>query len=140
MPGVSRTIEINVPPDALFDIIVDYARYPEFLSDMASVKVVSRDGAVAQVEFDLKLMTRVSYVLKMVEERPNKVTWSLVSSGLMKSSDGGWLLEDLGGRTRATYSVDVAPKGFVPGPIVNALTGRTLPATLEAFKKRAESR
>jgi len=138
MPGVSRTIEIDVPPDRLFDIIVDYPRYPEFLSDMAAVKVVSREGSVAQVEFDLKLMTRVSYVLKMVEERPKTVSWSLVSSGLMKSSDGGWVLEDLGGRTRATYTVDVTPKGFVPGPVVNALTGRTLNATLDSFKKRAE--
>ena len=59
----------------------------------------------------------------------------------MRSNVGGWALRDLGdGRTEATYDVDVVPKGlWVPKSIVNMLTNKSLPSTLEAFKKRAEA-
>lgn len=139
MPGASQTIEIDVSPDALFDVIVDYERYPEFLSDVASCRVVERGEGEAVVEYGLNLVKKVSYSLRMREERPKRVKWTLEKSRIMKANEGGWELEELpDGRTRATYSVDVTPRGFVPKPIVNALTGRTLPATLAAFKKRAE--
>jgi ribosome-associated toxin RatA of RatAB toxin-antitoxin module len=139
MPGASRTVEIDVSPDKLFDIIVDYERYPEFLSDVSSVQVVSRSEGQAVVEYGLNLIKKVSYSLRMREERPHRVSWTLEKSSIMKANVGGWELEALpNGHTRATYTVDVTPRGFVPGPIVSALTGRTLPATLAAFKARAE--
>ena len=139
MPGASRTVEIGVSPDVLFDVIVDYERYPEFLSDVSTVKVLSRGEGEAIVEYGLNLVTTVSYSLRMREERPKRVKWTLEKSSIMKANVGGWELEELpNGHTRATYSVDVTPRGFVPKTIISALTGRTLPATLEAFKKRAE--
>lgn len=142
MPGASRTVEMNVPMDALFKTIVDYESYPSFLDDIQSAKVIERSGDEVVVEYGLKVAFKsISYVLRMKQAAPDKVTWSLERSSVMKVSDGSWALEDLGdGRTRATYSVDVQPKGFVPGPVVKALTGRTLPATLQAFEDEARKR
>jgi coenzyme Q-binding protein COQ10 len=141
MPGASRTVVIHAPADVLFDVITDYASYPQFLSDVADARLVQRSGDTAIVEFGLNLIKKIHYSLKMTEVRPTSVRWVLHESSLMKANVGGWTLEPLpDGTTRATYEVDVTPKGFVPGPIVNALTGRTLPATLEAFKQRAEAR
>lgn len=141
MPGASRTVVINAPAEVLFDIITDYESYPSFLSDVAEARVTQRTGDGAIVQFGLNLIKKVHYSLKMVEVKPTSVRWTLHESSLMKANVGGWTLEALpDGTTRATYEVDVTPRGFVPGPIVNALTGRTLPATLEAFKQRAEAR
>jgi len=141
MPGASRTVVIHAPADVLFDVITDYESYPSFLSDVAEAKVLERTEAGAIVKFGLNLIKKVHYSLKMTETRPTRVRWELHESSLMKANVGGWTLESLpDGTTRATYEVDVTPRGFVPGPIVSALTGRTLPATLEAFKQRAEAR
>lgn len=141
MPGASSTVTIDAPPETLFDIVTDYASYPTFLSDVSEVKVVRRTDNGAIVEFSLNLIRKVSYTLRMVEERPTKVRWTLEQSSLMRENNGGWTIEALpDGKTRATYEVDVTPRGFVPGAVVSALTGRTLPATLDAFKQRAEAR
>ena len=45
-----------------------------------------------------------------------------------------------GARTRATYRLEVELEGFVPRSVTQILVERTLPATLEAFKKEAERR
>lgn len=142
MPGASRSVEIDAPIETVFDVIVDYAAYPEFLDNVGTVTVSESSDANALVTYAVEVLgKRVHYTLAMEHDRPGRVSWSLHDSNVMKRSDGSWELEDLGdGRTRATYSVDVKPRGFVPGPMVKALTGRALPATVDAFKKRAEAR
>ncbi|MFT7518873.1 MAG: coenzyme Q-binding protein COQ10 [Kiritimatiellia bacterium] len=139
MAAATRTVDINVPIDALFAVITDYDRYPDFLDDIEAVNVLQRGDGFAVVEFTLKLIKRVRYTLRMNESAPSKLAWTLEKSKVMKANVGGWELEERENGTRATYTVDVTPRGFVPGSIVKSLTGRTLPATLEAFKKRAES-
>jgi len=138
--GACQTIDIDVTPAAFFEVIRDYEHYPDFLSDMESVRILSREDGVSDVEFTLNVIKRVTYTLRLTERPPDQgLSWELVS-GMFKSNSGGWSLEALaGGRTRATYEVEVSVGIFVPGAIVNRLVGKTLPATLQAFKARAES-
>ena len=139
MAGATQTLVVDVPRDELFEVIRDYERYPEFLDDMEASRIVRRDGADVEVEFTLNVIKRISYTLKLVESAPERVEWSLVQ-GMFKRNDGGWTLEELpGGRTRATYSIEITIGVFLPGTIVNRLVGKTLPATLQAFKRRAEA-
>lgn len=140
MAGAERSIDINAPIDVVYKTIVDYEKYPEFLKDVSGARVVQRlaDGVV--LEETINLMKTVTIQIKIVETPNTGIRWSLHGDGgLLKKNDGGWRLEDLGGgRTRATYFLEVAVGVWVPGKIVDSLTGTTLPATLEAFKKRAE--
>jgi coenzyme Q-binding protein COQ10 len=139
MAGAAQHIVVDVPREDLFEVIRDYVNYPEFLSDMESVEVKKREGDVAEVEFTLNVIKRLRYTLRLVETAPEGLSWTLVE-GMFKRNEGGWTLEELpGGRTRATYRIELTVGVFVPGSIVNRLVGKTLPATLEAFKKRAES-
>ena len=140
MAATTQTIEIDVPMEAFFAVIRDYERYPEFLSDMESVRVVRRDGLVTDVEFTLNVIKRVTYILRLTESASGDgLRWELVE-GMFKANNGGWALRELpGGRTHATYDVDVSVGIFVPGTIVNRLVGTTLPSTLKSFKRQAES-
>ena len=139
MAGATQTIVVDVPREEFFEVVRDYERYPEFLDDMEASEVLSRDGDVAEVEFTLNVIKRISYTLRLVESGSERIEWSLVR-GMFKRNDGGWTLEELpGGRTRATYSIEITLGVFLPGTIVNRLVGKTLPATLQAFKQRAES-
>jgi uncharacterized membrane protein len=92
------------------------------------------------VEFTLNVIKRITYTLRLTESPGGDgLRWELVE-GMFKSNSGGWALESLpDGRTGAVYDVEVAVGIFVPGSIVNRLVGKTLPATLKAFKRRAES-
>ncbi len=142
--SVSREISVAVPPERLFDVIVDYARYPEFVPSVKACRPRRTPDGV-EVEFELDLgVKRVKYVLRHVEDRPKKVTWSLVTSDWMKVSNGSWELTPEGGGTRARYTVElqISKPALVPQALVDGVTDQLtrvqLPRTLEAFKARAE--
>ncbi len=144
MALVSQEILIEAGIEAFFDIVVDYARYPEFVPGIKACSVRTVNGET-HVEYDLDLgLRRIKYVLKHEAERPRKVTWSLVSGEVLKVSNGAWELTPEGDRTRARYSVDIqiAKLPLVPQALVDRmsdqLTKVNLPRTLEAFRERAE--
>jgi ribosome-associated toxin RatA of RatAB toxin-antitoxin module len=146
MAHVSKQVIVDVPRERIYDIVVDYARYPEFVPGIRACRV-REVGGEKHVEYELDLgIKRIRYVLRMSEERPSRVSWSLVSGDMMKVSNGSWDLADEGGRTRAVYGVDIqiSRPPLVPQAIVDRvsdeLTRVQLPKTLEAFRARAEGR
>ncbi len=146
MAEVRKEIRVEAPLERFYDLVVDYARYPEFVPGIRACRVRTVGGE-KHVEYELDLgVKRIRYVLRMVEQRPTRVAWSLVSGDMMKVSNGSWELSDDGGRTRALYAVEIqiARPPLVPQAIVDRvsdeLTRIQLPRTLEAFKARAEGR
>jgi coenzyme Q-binding protein COQ10 len=143
---VSQEVIVDAPIERLYDVIVDYARYPEFVPGIRGCRVVSTDPE-KRVEYELDLgVKRLRYTLRHVEERPRKVTWSLVSGEMMKVSNGSWELTPEGEKTRARYSVEVriAKPPLVPQVVVDKMSDElnkvALPRNLAAFKARAERR
>jgi len=144
MAAITRDVLIAVPPERLFDVIADYARYPEFVPGVKACRP-RRSGAAVDVEYELDVgLKTIRYTLRHVEERPRKVSWSLLSGDWMKVSNGSWELSDEGGKTRARYTVEIqiSKPPLVPQALVDRigdeLTRVQLPKTLEAFKARAE--
>ena len=145
MAAITREIAVAATPERLFDVIADYDRYAEFVPGLKGCRVVARRADAVDVEYELDLgVKRIKYVLRHVEERPRRMTWSLVSGDWMKVSNGGWELVPEGASTRARYTVDIqiAKPALVPQALVDKvadeLTRVQLPRTLEAFKQRAE--
>lgn len=143
---VSREIVIAVPRDELFDLIVDYERYPSFVPSVKGCRVTGRQGNAVDAEYDVDLgVKRIRYTLRHVEERPERVSWSLLGGEWMKISSGSWDLADEQGRTRALYTVEVQINRppLVPQAVVDRITDELtriqLPRTLDAFKARAEN-
>lgn len=141
MAKVQRSIDIDAPIEAVWKVITDYDRYPEFLKDTKKVTSKNRSGGSVEVTTELGLMgTSVKYTLRMTETAPTRMSWTLVEGQMMKSNEGGWKLEALGpARTRAQYEIEIGFGLLVPKGVVNALVDSNLPSMLEAFKKRAES-
>jgi len=141
MPGATRSVTIDAPADRVFDVIVDYDRYAEFLPEVKEVRSADRRGNEVDVHYGIDLVKRIHYTLHMIEDRPRSVRWSFVRGELMRDNKGSWTLEPTpDGKTRATYSIEVGVGPLVPRSIVNALVDQSLPKMLEAFKKRAETR
>jgi len=144
MAEVSKEVVIACAPDRLFDVLIDYARYPEFVPGIKSCRVLPGKGE-RQVEYELDLgLKRLRYVLRHVEERPTRVAWTLVSGDALKVSSGSWELAIEGTSTRARYSVDIqiSKPPLIPQSVIDKLTDEMtrvqLPRTLDAFKARAE--
>lgn len=145
MAEVAKEVVIDVPVERFFDVVVDYAAYPEFVPGIKACRPRPGEGETL-VEYELDLgVKRIRYTLRHVEERPRSVRWSLVSGDMMKVSSGSWELTAEGGKTRARYAVDiqVSKPPLVPQALIDKvsdeLTRVQLPKTLEAFKARAEA-
>lgn len=146
MAVVTQEVLVQAGVERMFDVLVDYVRYPEFVPGIKACKVLQVRGE-KHVEYELDLgLRRIKYVLKHEEQRPSRVSWSLVSGDALKVSNGSWELTAEGSATRARYSVDiqVARLPLVPQALVDKmsdqLTRVQLPRTLEAFRARAEER
>src|SRR5689334_6566590 len=97
MPGASRSIVVDAAMDKCFDVIVAYEAYPKLFSEIKEVKIQGRQGNETTVEYKLDAVLKtIRYTLKQKEERPNRVTWSLVQGEFMKENRGSWVLEDAG--------------------------------------------
>jgi ribosome-associated toxin RatA of RatAB toxin-antitoxin module len=146
MAVVTKQMVVDAPVERFYEIVVGYEKYPEFVPGIRRCRVKDANGE-KQVEYELDLgIRRIKYVLRHEEQKPRKVSWSLVSGDMMKVSNGSWELAADGGKTRATYSVEIqiTRPPLVPQALVDRvsdeLTRIQLPKTLEAFKARAESK
>jgi len=144
MAAVSKEIVFDRPAEQVFAVLADYARYPEFVPGIKGCRVLPGKGD-PQVEYELDLgLKRIKYVLRHVETRPTRITWTLVSGDMMKVSSGEWALTAEGDATRARYTVDIqiSKPPLIPQSVIDKvsdeLTRVQLPKTLEAFKARVE--
>lgn len=139
MAGASRTIVIDAPVEKVFKAVTDYDHYGDFLTEVKSVRTSNRTGNQVDVHYEVEVMKKIKYTLRMKEEPPKKVTWSFVEGEFMKDNQGSWVLEPEGeNKTKATYTVEMKLGALVPNSIVKALVETSLPKMMEAFKKRAE--
>jgi coenzyme Q-binding protein COQ10 len=140
MAGATRSIVINAPVEKVFDVITQYEKYGEFLTEVKEVRTSGRQGNEVNVHYKVDVMKTIKYTIRAKEERPTRMSWTFVEGEFMKDNKGHWLLEPAGeGKTKATYTVEMALGALVPKSIVNALVENSLPKMLEAFKRRAES-
>ena len=141
-----RSVEIDAPIERCFEIAADIENAPDWQGSLKDVEVLEHDGdgraELVETVSDAKVKT-VKARLRFSYEEPTRVTWEQ-EKGDVKSLNGWWDLEDLGGgRTRATYGLDVDPgrmlgmllRGPVEGQVRNFLLG----GAAEGLKKHAES-
>jgi coenzyme Q-binding protein COQ10 len=141
MASASRTEVVDVDINKLYDVLVDYAKYPDFVDGVSGIKVISQSDTAARVEYSVNMIKSFKYVLNIKQVKPNGLSWTLDSGDLFKKNDGEWKLRDLGnGKTEVTYSLDLDFKMFAPSSILTALTSKNLPVMMESFFKRAKSR
>lgn len=141
MANATRTEVVDVDINKLYDVIVDYAKYPDFVDGVSGIKVLSQTDSAAKVEYSLNIIKSFKYIINTKMEKPTLVKWSLDSGDLFKKNDGEWKLKDLGnGKTEVTYSLDIDFKLFAPSSVLSALTEKNLPVMMQSFFKRAKGK
>lgn len=140
MPGAEHSIEVDVTPEQFWEIISDYPRLPEFIPEIDSIRVERWDGRVALVHYTTVMVKRIHYTLELTHHSKRDVRFHMVKGDVIKDIKGFWRLEDLpGGRTRATYHIELSVGRLVPRRILDRVQQRSLPKMLERFKARAEA-
>jgi uncharacterized membrane protein len=141
-----KSVEIDAPIERVFEIAADIKNAPEWQGSLKDVDVLEKDGdgraELVETVSDAKVKT-IKTLLRFSYDAPTRVEWTQ-EKGDVKSLKGWWDLEDLGGgRTRATYALEVDPgrmlglllRGPVEGQVKNFLLG----GAAEGLKEHAEA-
>jgi ribosome-associated toxin RatA of RatAB toxin-antitoxin module len=139
------SIEIEAPIAAVYAAAADVEASPRWQPEIKVAECIERDGEGRQVlvhmETDAKVR-RLNSDIRFSYEEPNQIAW-VQEDGDLKSIEGSWKLEDLGGeRTRVTYWLEVdlgRTLGLlIRGPLVGVLRGQLVNSMPEKLKRFAE--
>ena len=138
---------MNAAPAAVWKILTNYERMPEFVPDLKTTKVLSRSGNRAVIEQYgtarfLFLRRAIQLVVQATEEPISAIDINLVS-GDMKVYNCRWeLVPTETGGTRILYTGKLVPKFYVPGMlganIIRSDIERMMHAVLERLEKPPE--
>jgi ribosome-associated toxin RatA of RatAB toxin-antitoxin module len=139
----SASAEIEAPIATVYEAAADVEASPRWQPEIKVAECIERDGSDNQVlvhmETDAKVR-RLGSDIRFSYEEPRRISW-VQEDGDLKSVEGSWELEDLGGeRTRVTYWLEVdlgRTLGLlIRGPLVGVLKGQlvnNMPKRLKSF-------
>jgi uncharacterized membrane protein len=142
----SAATEIEAPIEQVYAIAADGEGAPRWQPEIQVAECLERDAGGGQLLVRMETETpakTLSSTLRYTYEPHSRISWAQ-EEGDMKAVVGSWEFEDLGGRTRATYSLEVEPGGMLAialrGPLVDKLRGKLvdgMPGKLKAFAEGA---
>ncbi|WP_332878953.1 SRPBCC family protein [Massilia sp. S19_KUP03_FR1] len=134
---------VAASPATVWRILTDYERMPEYVPDLRSARVLSRDGAKVIIEqqggVQFLVFSRAIHLVVQVQERaPDQIDVSLVD-GDMKVYRASWALRPAGaGGTRVDYSATIAPKFYVPGLVGTSIVRKDIANMMAAVLARLD--
>jgi len=140
MAAAETTETFPCTVDQFFSIVSDYEKYPEFLSEVKTCRVIETKGPKKLVEFQVAVIKTFTYRLWITETPGQGISWTLDSGDIFKTSTGSWDLQNVSGKTKAHYKVDATFKVFVPGPVAKALVNVNLPNMMRAYQSRVSAK
>ena len=138
MAGAQTSELFNCTVEQFYKIVSDYEKYPEFLQEVKSCKVLTKEGQRKLVEYQVSVVKSFKYQLWMTEVAPTQITWEFAGGDIFKTSSGSWKLKNENSGTRAEYAVEATFNMFVPGSIAKALVSVNLPGMISANHKRVK--
>jgi carbon monoxide dehydrogenase subunit G len=142
--GGEASTEIDAPIDVVWEVVEDVASAPQWQNGLDSMEPLERDEQgrvlVANSTTDAKVR-QVTTRVRFSYEPQRRLEWTQ-EKGDLKSLVGAWELEDLGGRTRATYRLQGDPGRvlgmLVRGPVEDKLRGILVLGRPAELKARVE--
>ncbi|MCH7581932.1 MAG: SRPBCC family protein [Acidobacteria bacterium] len=137
--GTFSTLEIDAPPEALYDVAADVASYPEWATGVKEVEVLELDesGRVNRARFVLEgFVKEIEYILEYTHDRPNVLSWVAEASDDLKMLEGSYQFTSLDDATEVVYSLAVEPNFTVPGFLRRQAERQIVNTALRGLRKR----
>ena len=141
----SQRAIVHAPPERCFAVAADFARYPEWASDIKQAKVLTSDadGRGGEVEYRAAAFGRsTTYVLRYnYGSNPLRISRRLMRGDLMRRLDGEYEFApapDDPGSTEVTYYLSVDLAVPQPGFVKRRAEARILHTALGELKAAVE--
>jgi len=141
--SASQSITIAASPERCFEIVTDFASYPEWARDLKEAIVRDRDsqGRPTEVEFRASALGRSTHYTLAYDysDAPERLSWSMVKGDIMRAIDGAyWFRPAPSGGTDVQYDLAIELVVPLPGFVKRRAEVRIL-NTIRELKTRAES-
>lgn len=143
MPYVEVSKIINAPKTQLYDILKDMEKYPEFMKDLKSVKVLERHENTTLTAWETSLAGRtIKWVEKDIfDDEKKHISYHQVSGDLKKFA-GEWILTEDEDGTKVTLTVDfefgIPMVAGLLNPIAKIMIKENSESMLSALKSKTE--
>ncbi|MGB8361114.1 MAG: SRPBCC family protein [Acidimicrobiia bacterium] len=138
--GTFSQLEIDAPPEVLYDVAADVASYPEWASGVKEVEVLGLDdqGRVDRARFVLEgFVKEIEYVLKYTHDRPKVLSWVAEESSDLKMLEGSYQFSPTdNGSTEVVYALTVDTKFTIPGFIKRQAEKQIVNTALRGLRRR----
>lgn len=135
------SIVIDAPAQRVMDVIADLRTYPQW-AGVKSTQVLAHfpDGRPKQVQMVIDNgPIKDTYVIEYVWHGPEKVTWRLKESEVLRDLDGTYVVTDRGdGTSEVSYRLIVDLMIPIIGSIKRKAEKAIVDAALKGLKKRVE--
>ena len=139
----SQTIHIEADPDTVLKVIADIDSYPQWISEYKEAEVQERgdDGYPKTVRFvmDAGVIKDTMVMSYRWPADHNSLSWTLVSSSLLRALEGSYRLTPKGSGTDVTYELSVDLAMPMIGLLKRKAERRLTDTALKDLKKRVEA-
>jgi ribosome-associated toxin RatA of RatAB toxin-antitoxin module len=140
----AQTIHIDADPQTVMDVIADIESYPQWVNEYKDCEVLEADPAgrpkTARLVLDAAVLKDTMVLAyDWTEVESGSVTWSLVSSSLLRALDGAYRLAPKGSGTDVTYELSVDLVIPMIGLLKRKAERRLTDTALKDLKKRVEA-
>jgi ribosome-associated toxin RatA of RatAB toxin-antitoxin module len=139
----AQTIYIDADPATVMDVIADIGTYPEWVAEYKETEVLETDEdgfpKTARLVLDAAVLKDSMVLAYEWPADHASVTWTLVSSSLLKSLNGAYRLASNGSGTDVTYELSVDLVIPMIGLLKRKAERRLTDTALKDLKKRVEA-
>nr|WP_272953478.1 SRPBCC family protein [Mycolicibacterium fluoranthenivorans] len=138
----AQTIYIDADPSTVMDVIADIGSYPEWVAEYKEAEVLDADGEgnpkTARLVLDAAVLKDTMVFAYQWPADRTSVTWTLVSSSLLRGLEGAYKLSPKGSGTDVTYELSVDLLIPMIGLLKRKAERRLTDTALKDLKKRVE--
>jgi ribosome-associated toxin RatA of RatAB toxin-antitoxin module len=139
----AQTIYIDADPSTVMDVIADIGSYPDWVAEYRETEVLEADEEgfprTARLVLDAAVLKDTMVLAYTWPPDHASVSWSLVSSSLLKSLEGAYHLSPKGTGTNVTYELAVDLVIPMIGLLKRKAERRLTDTALKDLKKRVEA-
>jgi ribosome-associated toxin RatA of RatAB toxin-antitoxin module len=139
----AQTIYIDADPSTVMEVIADIGSYPDWVAEYKETEVLEVDDEgypkTARLLLDAAVLKDTMVLTYVWPPDHGSVTWSLVSSSLLRSLEGAYRLSPKGSGTEVTYELSVDLIIPMIGLLKRKAERRLTDTALKDLKKRVEA-
>ena len=137
---------IEATPEECFAVAADFARYPEWATDIkhAAVQAFDDDGRGGDVTFRAAAMGRsTTYTLRYYYgSNPLRIAWKQLEGDITRKLDGEYeflATDETGTQTEVAYHLEADLVVPIPGFVKRRAETRIIRTALEDLRRRVEA-